>query len=136
MIVDRLLQGTEDQDPRLVNEIGRGRADQQLYLTCKMQTSKSGAEGIRTPDLRRAKAARYSAGDFWSLQNPCKSPCFCIDAFPSIAEDLLGLLHRCYGLHPHKVRDDRYSTSCLEATYTTFVLGEVSEVELLLYGVL
>jgi len=28
-------------------------------------------------------------------------------------------------LHPHKVRDDRYSTSCLEATYASFVLETV-----------
>ena len=33
------------------------------------------------------------------------------------------LLHRGYGLHPHKVRDDRYSTSHLEITSASFVLG-------------
>jgi len=26
-------------------------------------------------------------------------------------------------LHPHKVRDDHYSASCLEATYMSFALG-------------
>jgi hypothetical protein len=26
-------------------------------------------------------------------------------------------------LHPHKVRDDHYSASCLEATYVSFALG-------------
>jgi hypothetical protein len=30
-------------------------------------------------------------------------------------------------LHPHKVRDDRYSTSCLEAIYASFVLSEFCE---------
>jgi hypothetical protein len=39
-----------------------------------------------------------------------------------------GILHRRQGLHPHKVRDDRNLTSCLEATYTSFVLDEFSEV--------
>src|SRR5215218_2228127 len=33
------------------------------------------------------------------------------------------LLHRCDGLHPHKVRDDRYSPSRLEPPYASFVLG-------------
>jgi hypothetical protein len=33
------------------------------------------------------------------------------------------LLRRGYGLYPHKVRDDRYSTSGLEAAYTSFALG-------------
>jgi hypothetical protein len=27
-------------------------------------------------------------------------------------------------LHPHKVRDDRYLASCLEAAYVSFALGE------------
>jgi hypothetical protein len=30
-------------------------------------------------------------------------------------------------LHQHKARDDRYSSSCLEATYASFVLGVFSE---------
>jgi hypothetical protein len=37
------------------------------------------------------------------------------------------LLHRGYRLHPHKVRDDRYSTSRLAATSSSFVFGEFSE---------
>jgi hypothetical protein len=37
------------------------------------------------------------------------------------------LLHRFYGLHPHKVRDDCYSTSRLEATSASFVLGVFRE---------
>jgi hypothetical protein len=41
------------------------------------------------------------------------------------------LLHRGYRLHPHKVRDDRYSTSRLAATSSSFVFGEFSEVRLL-----
>jgi hypothetical protein len=45
---------------------------QPKYATCKSAHLRSGAEGIRTPDLRRAKAARYFAGDFWRLQNACK----------------------------------------------------------------
>ena len=32
------------------------------------------------------------------MQNYCKSPYFYIDAFPSISEDLLGLLHGCCAL--------------------------------------
>jgi hypothetical protein len=30
-------------------------------------------------------------------------------------------------LHPHKVRDDRYLASCLEATYVIFALGKFCE---------
>ena len=54
-----------------------------------------GAEGIRTHALRRAKAARYFAGSFRGLQNSCKQLYSCVDAFPSISGDLLGLLHGC-----------------------------------------
>ena len=35
-----------------------------LRFTCKMRDFRSGAEGNRTPDLRRAKAAQYFAGSF------------------------------------------------------------------------
>src|SRR5215218_936689 len=65
------------------------------FSTCKTSAFSSGAEGVRTPDLRRAKAARYFARGFWSLQNACKWQYFCVDAFPSISGDLLGLLHGC-----------------------------------------
>jgi hypothetical protein len=64
-------------------------------LTCKIAIFISGAEGIRTPDLRRAQAARYFAGRFSSVQNACKLSCFRVDTFPSISGDLLGLLHGC-----------------------------------------
>jgi hypothetical protein len=40
------------------------------------------------------------------------------------------LLHRPYGLHPHKVRDDRYLTSRLEATSVSFVLGVFCELRM------
>src|SRR5215211_3770008 len=40
------------------------------------------------------------------------------------------LLHRGYGLHPHKIRDDRYSTSHLEITSASFVLGVFCELRL------
>jgi hypothetical protein len=32
------------------------------------------------------------------------------------------LLHRRYGLHPHKVKDDRYPTFCLDGTDASLVL--------------
>ena len=41
--------------------------------------------------------------------------------------DLLGLLHRCYGLHPYKVREDRYSPSRLAVSNASFVLGNSCE---------
>ena len=66
-----------------------------VRFTCKYVLFLSGAEGIRTPDLRRAKAARYFAGRFSSVQNACKLSCFRVDTFPSISGDLLGLLHGC-----------------------------------------
>ncbi len=42
-----------------------------------------GAEGIRTPDLRRAKAARHFAESFWSLQKSCKTFILTSMLFPS-----------------------------------------------------
>ena len=56
---------------QVANEVGKGY--------------RSGAEGIRTPDLRRAKAARYFAGVFSSLQNRCKRAYFLHDAFPELS---------------------------------------------------
>ena len=56
---------------------------------------RSGAEGIRTPDLRRAKAARYFAGAFWRLQNSCKSRFSCEEVLLKLSGHLLGLLHGC-----------------------------------------
>ena len=57
------------------------------------------------------------------MQNCCKSAYLCVGAFPGISGDSLGLLHRCDGLHPHKVREDRYSPSRLEPLCASFVLG-------------
>src|SRR4028118_1368894 len=66
-----------------------------LSFTCKCPLLRSGAEGIRPPDLRRAKAARHFSEPFRSLQNSCKQAHFCSIAFPGISGDLLGLLHGC-----------------------------------------
>jgi hypothetical protein len=41
-------------------------------FTCKPTDFRSGAKGIRTPDLRRAKTGRHFAGPFRRLQNSCK----------------------------------------------------------------
>jgi hypothetical protein len=41
--------------------------------------------------------------------------------FTRVAAQMLRLLH------PHEVRDDCYSSSSLEATYASFVLGDFSE---------
>jgi hypothetical protein len=60
---------------------------------CKTATSWSRAEGIPTPDLRRAKAAPYSAGPFWRVQNSCKQQYFLDNIFLRYSGDLLGLLH-------------------------------------------
>ena len=56
---------------------------------------RSGAEGIRTSDLRRAKAAPYFAGPFWRLQICCKSLYFRHNAFLKFSGHLLRLLHGC-----------------------------------------
>src|SRR5215212_11755095 len=66
-----------------------------LRFILQIATFFSGAEGVRTPDLRRAKAARYFARGFWSLQNACKLLYFCFDAILSMSGDLLGLRHDC-----------------------------------------
>ena len=79
---------------------------------CKTALFISGAEGIRTPDLRRAKAAQYFASGFWSLQNSCKSAYFLLDAFPEFSGDLLGLLHGCCTIQCpwHLRREIRFET--------------------------
>jgi hypothetical protein len=64
-------------------------------FTCKTALFESGRCWDRTSDLCRVKAVRLFARGFWSLQNSCKSPYFYIDAFPSVSEDLPGLLHGC-----------------------------------------
>src|SRR5215217_1299550 len=66
-----------------------------IGLLWKAVIFRSGAEGIRTPDLRRAKAARYFAGAFRSLQNSCKSPYLLFGALLKVSGYLLGLLHGC-----------------------------------------
>jgi hypothetical protein len=63
-----------------------------FYL--QMMLFQSGAEGSRTPDLRRAKAARYCSRAFRSLQNRCKRAHFLHDTFPKLSGHLLGLLHQ------------------------------------------
>src|SRR5215218_7187244 len=62
----------------------------------KLANNRSGAEGIRTPVLRCAKAARYFARGIWSLQNAYKLPYLPIGAFLNVSGDSLGLLHRRY----------------------------------------
>jgi hypothetical protein len=62
----------------------------------QMVTKQCGAEGIRTPDLRRAKAAQYIARGFWSLQNTCKLPYLLGGALLKVSGVLLRLLHGCY----------------------------------------
>jgi hypothetical protein len=69
-------------------------------FTCKFLYSKSGAEGIRTPDLRRAKAARHFVGPFRRLQNSCKQGHFYSIAFPGISGDSPRLLHKISTLAP------------------------------------
>jgi hypothetical protein len=81
-----------------------------------------GEENIAGGRYTRPEGRHFSAS-CWSLQKPCKQTCFPLYAFPSIAGYLPGLLHRCDGLHPHKVREDRYSPSRLEPAYASFVLG-------------
>ncbi len=43
-----------------------------LYFTCESSIFRSGAEGIRTPDLRRAKADSYCRDCSPVFKNPCK----------------------------------------------------------------
>jgi hypothetical protein len=58
-----------------------------IFSIHNMKHSERGAEGSRTPDLRRAKAARYFAGPFRSLQNTCKSASGNSGAFPTLSEE-------------------------------------------------
>jgi hypothetical protein len=54
----------------------------------------SGAEGLRTPDLRRAESARYLATNFWGLRNSCKYAYSSHNAFFRLSGHPLGLLHK------------------------------------------
>src|SRR5215207_1235933 len=66
-----------------------------LRFACKTANFRSEAEGIRTLDLRRAKAALYFSEPFWSLQNSCKSAYFLYNALPKFSGCSLRLLHGC-----------------------------------------
>ena len=59
-VAARLLHGAPGVTTRIFN----------FLLVCRKFSS--GADGIRTHALRRAKAARYVAGPFRGLQNSCK----------------------------------------------------------------
>ena len=65
------------------------------YFSCKITLFKSRAEGIRTPDLRRAKAARHFAGLSGACKIAANKRIYYSIAFPDVSEDLLGLLHGC-----------------------------------------
>jgi hypothetical protein len=58
---------------------------QRLEFFYCLQDFRSGAEGIRTPDLRRAMAATYFAGAFCGLQKPRKIADFYASAFPELS---------------------------------------------------
>ena len=64
-----------------------------VRFACKSIYFLGGAEGIRPPDLRRAKATRDSPAGFWALQNLCKSAYLLHNAFPELSGHWLGLLH-------------------------------------------
>ena len=83
--------------PRCCTKVQEVNAPDHLCFVFPLQAGIfwSGAEGIRTHALRRAKAARYFARAFSSLQKPCKLPYFCVETFPGSSGDLLGLLHGC-----------------------------------------
>src|SRR5215208_5595428 len=55
-----------------------------LHFSCKFVSFQSGAEGIRTPDLRRAKAARRFRGCSLLFEDPLASaalhPIFTVNA--------------------------------------------------------
>jgi CO/xanthine dehydrogenase FAD-binding subunit len=84
-------------------------------------------EGVYTLRLRDSGEHRVAAEEFFTGNN--QNILHPGDLLRSIE-----LLHRGYGLHAHKVRDDRYSTSRLEATSASFVLGVFRELRM--YGVL
>jgi hypothetical protein len=79
-----------------------------------------GFEPLTSAVQRRHNSLLEVAG---GCKIPANTLILYVNSFPDISGDLLGLLHRRYGLHPHEVRDDCYSTSHLEATSARFVLG-------------
>ena len=64
-------------------------------FSCKTLFSKSGAEGIRTPDLRRAKADSYCYGCSLLFKNSCKQAYSILCIVVSVRRCLSGLLHGC-----------------------------------------
>ncbi len=62
-------------------------------LTCKTACSSSGAEGIRTPDLRRAKSGAYRRRSSPLFRNTCKSADFSVAHFVLVRRCSYGLVY-------------------------------------------
>ncbi len=86
-------------------------------FTRKDAIFRSGAEGIRTLGLHRARMARHFVGPFRCLQNGCKSAYFVLNAFPRFSGDLLGLLH---GWCTRRRPPPRCIVACKQRNYATW----------------
>jgi hypothetical protein len=62
-------------------------------LPAKAQTTVSGAEGIRTPDLRRAKSGPYRRGRSPLFRNTCKVADFSVAHFVIVRRCSRGLVY-------------------------------------------
>jgi hypothetical protein len=62
-------------------------------FSCKSSRSQSGAEGIRTPDLRRAKSDPYRRGCSLVFRNTCKIGYWPLKAFVSVRRCSRGLVY-------------------------------------------
>jgi hypothetical protein len=76
---------------------GTGAITLQGYNTLlrAIETERKLDRWVRTSDLCRAKAERWFAGGFWSLQNSCKCTYLVYEAILNSSGDLPGLLHGC-----------------------------------------
>ena len=81
---------------RLQYEVPDRRRDlyQSLTFYLQIRTFLVEPRGFE-PLTSAAKAARYFARGFWSLQNACKSPYLLVGAFLKVSGYLLRLLHGC-----------------------------------------
>jgi hypothetical protein len=79
--------------PRWCSRIEHAYPTPSVFATCRSFVC--GAEGFRTPDLRRAESARYLATNFWGLRNSCKYAYSSHNAFLRLSGRSLGLLHGC-----------------------------------------
>ena len=82
--VARALEGALQSDCSTKPPTRSGVSADLSRFTCKLPYFRSGAEGIRTPDLRRAKSGYYHRGCSPVFGNTCKIASLLLEAFVGV----------------------------------------------------